>query len=108
MPVPAALAVAVLAVATGEELLWRGVVQGALAERAGDASGAGLTWGAYVVANAPSGSLPILLGTLVAGASWGALALWTHGVLASILCHVAWTGLMMLRPPIFGAPEPAR
>jgi hypothetical protein len=30
---------------------------------------------------------------------WGALALWTHGVLASLLCHGVWTGLMVTLPP---------
>jgi membrane protease YdiL (CAAX protease family) len=96
----AALGVAVLVVSPGEELLWRGVVQGALGEATGAATGAVLAWAAYVAANAASGSIPIVLGAVVGGAAWGALALWSGGVVGPILCHAAWTGLMIARPPI--------
>jgi membrane protease YdiL (CAAX protease family) len=95
----AALGLAALVVGPGEELFWRGLFQWRLASALGWPAGAALTWLAYIVANAASGSLPILAGAVVSGAVWGALALWTHGVLASLICHTVWTGLMLIRPP---------
>ncbi|MGH2554128.1 MAG: lysostaphin resistance A-like protein [Actinomycetota bacterium] len=99
LSLPPALGLAALVVAPGEELFWRGLFQWRLAEALGWPEGAAITWGIYIVANAASGSLPILAGAVVSGAVWGALALWTHGVLVSIACHTVWTGLMILFPP---------
>lgn len=97
----AALALAVVVTATGEELAWRGTVQGVLAGRLGGLEGAALAWAVYVGANAVSGSLPVVLGAAVGGAAWGGLALWTGGVVASVACHAVWTGLMVALPPVF-------
>jgi len=99
LSLPVALAVAALLVSPGEELFWRGLFQPRLAEAAGWAGGSVLTWLVYVVANVASGSLPIVAAAVVSGAVWGALALWTHGVVASMACHMAWTGLMLAAPP---------
>jgi len=94
------VAIACLVVAPGEEALWRGLVQGRLASAVGDGAAALAGWALYVGANLVSGSVPIVLGAAVGGAVWAALALWTGGVLASAACHVVWTGLMILRPPV--------
>lgn len=99
LSIGAALLVAAGVTAPGEELFWRGLFQARLADPVGWAWSALATWGAYVLANAASQSLPILAAAVVSGAVWGALALWTHGVLASVLCHVLWTGLMVAVPP---------
>jgi CAAX protease family protein len=99
LSLPVALGLAALVVAPGEELFWRGLFQWRLAAATGWPGGAVLTWVIYVTANAASESLPILFGALVSGAVWGVLALWTHGVLASLLCHTVWTGLMLVFPP---------
>ena len=96
----AVLAIACLVAAPGEESLWRGLIQGGLGEVLDEAPGAALAWGLYVLANLVSGSVPIVLGAAVGGAAWTALALWTGGILASVACHVVWTGLMILRPPV--------
>jgi membrane protease YdiL (CAAX protease family) len=85
--------------APGEEIFWRGLAQTVLSGSLGIGWGAAAAWGLYVVANAASGSLAILAGAVVSGAVWTLLAVWTHGVLASIACHVTWTGLMILVPP---------
>jgi membrane protease YdiL (CAAX protease family) len=95
----AALFLAAGVTATGEEFFWRGLFQARLASDIGWTPAALATWGAYAAANAASGSLPILAGGVVSGAVWGGLALWTHGVLASVLCHGVWTGLMVTAPP---------
>ena len=94
-----ALLLAVGVNAPGEELFWRGLFQWRLAESVGWPAAAAATWGAYVLANLASGNLPIVAGGIVGGAVWGGLALWTHGVLASVLCHAVWTGLMLAFPP---------
>jgi len=101
LPLTAALALAMLVVAPGEEGLWRGVVQPVLADGLGEVAGTAVAWAGYVGANALSGSLPVVLGAVVGGAAWAGLALWTGGILAGLLCHCVWTGLMILRPPVF-------
>lgn len=99
LPLPIALVLASLVVAPGEELFWRGLFQWRLAAAIGWVAAALVTWLVYVAVNAASQSLPILAGALVSGAAWGGLALWTHGVLASLLCHTVWTALMVVFPP---------
>lgn len=94
----AALALAALVVSPGEELFWRGLVQSEAAPEA-PAAGAALAWGGYVAVNAASRRLPIVAAAVVAGAVWGALAWWSGGVLAPMLCHVVWTGSMIALPP---------
>jgi uncharacterized protein len=96
----AALAVAGLVVAPGEEIVWRGVVQPLFAGWVGAVAGAALAWGLYVGVNLLARSIPILLGAVVGGAAWAALALWTGGVVAAIGCHVVWTSLMIALPPV--------
>lgn len=98
---PAALGISTLLVAPGEELLWRGVVLEAFRAWIGSSALAPVAvWVAYVAANAVSGSLPIVLGAVVGGAAWTALAIFTGGVAASIACHVLWTALMVAFPPV--------
>lgn len=104
MSLGAVVAIACLVVAPGEEALWRGLVQGRLAAAIGDGVAAAAGWALYVVANLASGSVPIVLGAAVGGAVWAALAFWTGGILAGVACHVVWTGLMILRPPVEEGP----
>lgn len=99
LALPAALLLAVLVVVPGEEMVFRGVVQGVAADGSGGLGGAALAWGAYVAANAASGSLPVILGAVGPGAVWGLLAFWSGGVVAGAACHAVWTGLMIARPP---------
>lgn len=84
----------------GEELFWRGFFQGRLASALDDraAIAATLAWLAFVLANLPSANLAIAAGAVVGGAVWVALAWWTGGVLASLACHIVWTGMMIAFP----------
>lgn len=96
-------------IASGEELFWRGFVQPRLGEALGTRpAGAAISWLVFVAANLPSRNLGIVAGAVVGGAVWTGLALWTHGVLASLLCHGIWTALMLafpvLRAPVGGTP----
>ena len=98
-----ALVLSAAVTAPGEELLWRGVVLGTLGSVFSPWVAGLLTWTGYMAANAVSGSLPIILGAVVGGAVWTALAVWTEGVVASIACHSVWTALMIVFPPVRGA-----
>jgi membrane protease YdiL (CAAX protease family) len=92
---------AVLA-APGEELFWRGLLQGEL-ERALDGRtvlAAAIALLLFVVANVPSGNLAIVAAALVGGAVWGSLAAWTGGVAAPVVCHALWTALMIAFPVV--------
>ena len=97
---PVALGIAALIVAPGEELVWRGVTQPLFEGWAGPLLGAALAWALYVLVNLVARSIPILLGAVVGGAVWTALALWTGGVAAPIGCHVVWTAAMIAVPPV--------
>jgi membrane protease YdiL (CAAX protease family) len=102
IPLLAALAIGVLIAVPSEELFWRGLVQPRLQDSMPVLAGPALAWLGYIAANVASGSLPFVAGAIVGGAVWGALALWTGGVLASIACHMVWTALMVARPPMAG------
>ena len=100
MALVTALVLAVGCNVVGEELFWRGLVQGRIAADEGVVAGAVLGWVAYVLVNVASGSLAIVAGAVVGGAAWTALAAWTGGVVAPTLCHAVWTGCMIAFPPV--------
>ena len=56
------------------------------------------TFAAFVGVNVASGNLAIIAASVVGGALWTALAFWSGGVLASLLCHGVWTILMTAFP----------
>ena len=83
--------------AGGEEVFWRGLFQSRVGVSAGAAA---LTWLAFLVVKSASANLAIVAGAVVGGAVWVGLFAWTHGVLAPMCCHGAWTGLMIAVPPV--------
>ncbi len=93
------LALSLLILVPAEELFWRGLFQARLDESLVAAAAGAWTWLAYVGANLASGSRPIIAGAVVGGALWTGLAVWSGGVLASLLSHMLWTGLMLALPP---------
>lgn len=97
----ATLGLAMAAVA-GEELFWRGFVQGTVESDLGRFGGAAVAWLGYLAANATSANLAIGAGAVVGGAAWAGLALWSGGVLAGLLSHAVWTGLMIAFPVVRG------
>jgi membrane protease YdiL (CAAX protease family) len=87
-------------ISAAEEVFYRGLVQRTLGETAVGAGGAALlALLLYTLANLPSRSLPIVAGSVVGGAVWGALAWWSGGLAASLASHILWTGLMLVLPP---------
>ena len=94
------LVLSLLLAVPGEELLWRGLAYRWGADQLSSLAVAAVgVWVAYVVANLPSRSLPIIAGALVGGALWGARAWWSGGVLAPLASHILWTGSMLALPP---------
>jgi CAAX protease family protein len=93
------LALSLLIMVPAEELFWRGLFQARLDQSLVALVAGVWTWLAYVGVNLASGSLPIIAGALVGGALWAGLAVWSGGVLASLLSHMLWTGLMLALPP---------
>jgi membrane protease YdiL (CAAX protease family) len=93
------LGLSLVVMVPAEELFWRGLFQGRLATAVTAAGAAAIAWLAYLIANAASRSLPIVAGAVVGGAVWAGLAWWSGGVLASLVSHILWTGLMLALPP---------
>lgn len=99
VPLRGSLALSLLIMVPAEELFWRGLFQARLDQSLVAIAAGAWTWLAYVGANLASGSLPIIAGAVVGGALWTGLAAWSGGMLASLLSHMLWTGLMLALPP---------
>ena len=99
VPLWESLALSLLIMVPAEELFWRGLFQARLDQSLVALVAGVWTWLAYVGVNIASGSLPIVAGAVVGGALWAGLAVWSGGVLASLLSHMLWTGLMLALPP---------
>ena len=99
-PSPAAVLLAFLPVIFGEELVWRGVVQAALARRFGPYGGAALAAAAYALAHAPLGSPVLVLAALACGLCWGALRAATGSLVPALVAHVVWDAVILLWVPL--------
>lgn len=84
----------------GEELFWRGLVLSELSVATSVVAGAVIAWLAWVAVDAAWGSITLLSGAVVGGALWTAVAAWTGGVVAPLVSHLVWTGLMIAWPPL--------
>ena len=99
VPLPLGIALAVLIAVPGEELFWRGFLQGLIGNHSSEGVGMAVAWVGYMGVKASSGSLPLIAAAVVGGFVWGALTLLTGGIMAAVMCHGAWTGLMLAFPP---------
>ena len=89
-----------LLTALGEELFWRGLVTRVGVDRGlSGGAAAAFGWLLYIASDLPSRLLPIVAAAIVGGALWTGLAWWTGGILAPIVSHMLWTGLMLRFPP---------
>jgi membrane protease YdiL (CAAX protease family) len=93
-------ALALLPVILGEELVWRGVVQTALARRLGPWRGVPLAALAYAFAHAPLGSPVLVVVALSCGMAWGALRAASASLVPSLLAHLVWDILVLLWLPL--------
>jgi membrane protease YdiL (CAAX protease family) len=95
-----ARALALVPVILGEELVWRGVVQGAIAHRMGSWWAILLGTLLYALAHAPLGS-PVLVATAFAcGLAWSGLRLVTAGLVAPLFAHLIWDEMVLLVVPV--------
>lgn len=102
LSIASAVALSALVAAPAEELFWRGFFQREVADALDGATvlAAFVTTGVFVAANLASANVAIVLGAIVGGAAWSALAAWSGGVVAPLLCHAVWTALMLAFPVV--------
>lgn len=89
-------------IASAEEVVWRGAVQGALVRRYGDAAGVLLGATLYAAAVVPVGSPLLVVVSFGYGLAWGALAAWSGGLVTPILAHLVWTLAVLVLAPLNG------
>jgi hypothetical protein len=87
-------------VVVGEELVWRGVVQGALEQRLGVWRGALLATLLYALSHLPAGSPLLVVTALACGLLWGALRAWTGTLVATLASHLLWDAVVLLIRPL--------
>ena len=92
--------IALAPVVLGEELVWRGAVQGALERRLGARAAAALAAAAYALAHAPIGS-PLLVATaLGCGLAWSALRARTGSLVPALVAHALWDAVVLVAFPL--------
>lgn len=97
---PALYGLLIVPIALGEELVWRGVVQGALQRRCKPVTAAVLGAALYAVVQVPVGVPTLTLTALGCGLVWGLLRAATAGVVAPFLAHLVWNEVMFFVAPL--------
>lgn len=87
-------------VIVSEELVWRGVVQEALARRFGVLWSIPLAAGAYALAHAPAGNALLALLCVACGLFWSALRARSGSVLVPLITHLVWDALVFVLAPL--------
>lgn len=90
------MAGAVTLMGVAEELLFRGLVQGGIGLLAAVA--------AYTLVQAVEGKWALALAALLGGLVWGLLFAWRDGLVAPVVAHVLWTGVLTFVWPLRGCP----
>ncbi|MES1208752.1 MAG: CPBP family intramembrane glutamic endopeptidase [Pseudomonadota bacterium] len=96
------LSLVLVPVVIGEEVVWRGMVHGALARRFGPAVAVLLAAPLYAVAHAPVGSPVLVLAALGCGLIWGGLRATTASLLAPLVAHLLWDEIVLFLAPVAG------
>ena len=94
------LALLILPIIPGEEIVWRGAVMLPLASRWGRVAGVGLAAVLFAAAHLTLGSVPLLLAAVALGAFWGIITLWTKSLWPALLCHLIWDLMMLYVVPL--------
>ena len=84
----------------GEEIFWRGFLQGRLEKKLGLIPGAAAATLVYGGVHVFSGNVMLILAALVAGAFWGAMYAWKHDLMALIVSHAFWSAFIFAVIPI--------
>jgi membrane protease YdiL (CAAX protease family) len=83
-----------------EELVWRGVVLGALLDRLPPLVAVLLSAAAYAAGHAPIGSLYLTLAAMACGLFWSTLRFTTGSLIPSLICHLIWDLLVFVLWPL--------
>jgi len=100
--------IAFVPVVIGEELVWRGVVQRAIADRLkftdrpwmGMLAAVSVTAVIYALAHAPIGSPVLVLVALCCGIVWSTLRAVTGSVAPALVAHLLWDLLILIWLPL--------
>jgi len=84
----------------GEEVFWRGFLQGRLMDRWGPGRGFVLTTLIYGAVHVFSLNLMLIMAALVAGAFWGGLYLWRRDLTLVVVSHSLWSACIFAIAPI--------
>ncbi len=96
---PFKLAVMILVI-LGEEIVWRGLVQGVLGQKFGVRAAVFLAALAYAVGHAPVGSPLLVMVALCCGLFWGALRAITKSLVPSVVSHILWDLAVLVWVPV--------
>jgi membrane protease YdiL (CAAX protease family) len=99
-PSPLIAALALPLVVAGEELVWRGAVQGMLVHRLGGRSGIVLAALAYALAIAPFCSPVLVAVSLTCGLAWGALRVASGSLVPTLVAHLLWDLAVLVWLPL--------
>lgn len=89
-----------LAVVLAEDLVWRGAVQTALADRLGPVGGVLATTCLYSAAVLPVGSPLLVAIALGCGLYWSVLRAWTGSLVPVLVCHLLWDLVVFVWVPL--------
>lgn len=90
-------------IAPGEELFWRGLLQGALTERYGPGVGTALAAASYGAVHFCSGNLTLTGAATTAGAFWGLQYAVQRRLASNVVSHILWDVWIFLIAPTPGA-----
>ena len=99
---PGVAAIALAPIVVGEELVWRGAVQTALADRFGRRDGVFLAALAYALAHAAIGSPLLVMVALLCGIAWGALRAANKSLVPPLVAHLVWDVAVLFWLPLDG------
>ena len=88
-----------VAMGVAEELLFRGLIQGGIGVAAAIA--------AYAAVQVIEWKVALVFAAVLGGVVWGALFAWTHGLVAPIVAHLAWTTTLLFVWPLRRGPAPS-
>lgn len=88
-----------LVIGPAEELFWRGLVQGRLRRRYGDAAGTALASAVYGGAHLVTGNATLIGAATVAGSYWGLLSTAGASMESLITSHLLWDIVTFLVAP---------
>jgi membrane protease YdiL (CAAX protease family) len=96
---PLALGLLALIVA-GEEIVWRGALGFALANRLGPWSAVLLSSALFAIAHLSTGPPVLAIAAALAGGAWTWLAIRTRSLFASFVAHLGWDAAMLWLTPL--------